>query len=166
MKNLPILTAIFLLLLVAGKAVAQDPHQAPESVIAAENFYYSLEKGDTVSAAHELHDQIQWNETDDFPDSHKNSGNRKPPVDESAFANYSEWNSFRFSGLEFHPTDDNILLVTGFYEAQHNKTGKAIKSKFAHLWWIKNRKLIRFQECSDTKEVEIAIKNTLVNSKD
>jgi len=123
---------LWLLLFAISAGFAQDPHQAPETVIAAENFYHALETGNLEKAAIELHDSVTIGEIFKGKEQVLNYiltefGNQKGAI--------------KFSGVEYMPIDNNQILVTGFYHPDRN--AKIVR--FEHLWSLKNRKFIRFE---------------------
>jgi len=131
---------LWLILLTAFDGFAQDPHQAPETVIAAENFYHALETGNLAKASIELHDSITIGEIFKGKEQVLNSilmefGNQKRAI--------------KFSGVEYMPIGNNQILITGFYHPDRN--AKIVR--FEHLWWLKDRKFIRLEVRSNASQL-------------
>ncbi len=47
---------------------------------------------------------------------------------------------------------ENKVLATLRYQAKHKATGKMIDSQTAHLWTLRDGKIIGFQQFTDTKQ--------------
>jgi ketosteroid isomerase-like protein len=50
------------------------------------------------------------------------------------------------------------VLATGRYKAKHKKTGKKLNAQMAHVWTLKNGKVTKFQQYTDTKQASEVIK--------
>jgi len=51
-----------------------------------------------------------------------------------------------------------MVLGTGRYQAKYKKNGAVIDAQFAHVFTLKDGKVIKFQQYTDTKQVSEAIK--------
>jgi len=52
---------------------------------------------------------------------------------------------------------NGMVLGTGRYQAKNKKSGKILNAQVAHLWTLKNGKVTKFQQYTDTKQVAEAI---------
>ena len=50
-----------------------------------------------------------------------------------------------------------MVLATGRYQAKHKKSGKEINAQVAHVWTLKEGKVVVFQQYTDTKQVAEAV---------
>ena len=57
-----------------------------------------------------------------------------------------------FMPREFHGAG-NLVFVMGDYEVTMRKTGKRAASPFMHVFWLKNEKVTRFLEFTDTATI-------------
>jgi ketosteroid isomerase-like protein len=55
--------------------------------------------------------------------------------------------------IQLHNMDNNQVLATLRYDAKVKKTGKTYNAQVAHLWTLKDGKVIAFQQFLDTKKV-------------
>ena len=54
-----------------------------------------------------------------------------------------------FAPREFHAVGD-IVFAFGSYEMTVRKTGRRVASEFLHAFWVRNGKVTRFREFTDT----------------
>jgi len=71
----------------------------------------------------------------------------------------ADWEYWILSDHEFHETKNDMIIVTGRYNAKHKITGKIIKAQFTHMWRVKNGKATNFQQYADTYQVNNAMVN-------
>ena len=53
---------------------------------------------------------------------------------------------------------NNMVLSTLRYKAKHKKTGKVIDSQTAHLFTLKDGRIVAFQQFTDTKKAAEAVR--------
>jgi ketosteroid isomerase-like protein/quercetin dioxygenase-like cupin family protein len=126
----------------------------------AKSLYEAFAKGDIPTVLAGLDSTIVWNEAENFPYADKNPYVGKDAVLNGVFARIGgEWDNFSLTEKQFFPIQNDMILVTGYYTGKHKQTGKTIKAQFAHVWWMKDGKLVKFQQYADTKQVADAVKN-------
>lgn len=64
----------------------------------------------------------------------------------------TEWIGFRADVKNFFDAGDTIV-ATGFYRAICKKTNKAMEAAFAHVWTLRNSKIVKYVQYADTKKV-------------
>jgi len=64
----------------------------------------------------------------------------------------SEWTGFRAQVEKFYDAGETII-VTGFYHGIYKKTNRAMQAAFAHVWTLKDGKIVKYVQCADTKKV-------------
>jgi len=134
--------------------------KATDNITLAKSLYEAFAKGDIPTVLAGLDAGIVWNEAENFPYADKNPYIGKDAVLNGVFARIgAEWDNFSLTEKQFYPVQNDMLLVTGYYTGKHKQTGKDIKAQFAHVWWVKDGKLIKFQQYADTKQVSDAVKN-------
>ena len=52
----------------------------------------------------------------------------------------------------------NDVVATGSYTARHKKTGKALNARVVHVWTVKDGKVNRFEQFTDTLLVAEAMR--------
>ncbi len=133
---------------------------ATENIAVAKAIYDAFDKGDIPTVLSKMDGAIVWNEAENFPYADKNPYIGPDAVLNGVFARIDgEWDSFTLTERQYYPVQNGMILVTGVYSGKHKQTGKSIKAQFAHVWWVKDGKLAKFQQYADTKQVSDAIKN-------
>lgn len=64
----------------------------------------------------------------------------------------AEWSSFSLVPTEFISEDDTVVSL-GDFTGVHGKTGKQAAARYAHVWTVKNDKIIRFRQYVNTLAV-------------
>jgi len=94
---------------------------------------------------------IEWKEAENFPYADRNPYIGPQAVAEGVFGRIAaDWEYWTLSDLQFHDTKEDMIIVTGRYNAKNNATGKIIKAQATHKWRVKNDKAINFQQYADT----------------
>lgn len=124
-----------------------------------EGLYKSFAKGDIPNALATMDDKVVWNEAENFPYADKNPYIGPDAVLKGVFARIGEdWEYWKLEDIKLHEMSDNMVLSTLRYKAKHKKTGKQIDSQTAHLFTLKDGKIIAFQQFTDTKQADLAIR--------
>jgi ketosteroid isomerase-like protein len=69
----------------------------------------------------------------------------------------SEWEYWTLTDLNFYETLTGEVIVTGRYNGKYKKTGTELNAQFVHMWWLKDNKVKKFQEYTDTYQVNKAL---------
>lgn len=134
--------------------------KATDNISLAKSLYEAFAKADIPAVLVSMDNNIVWNEAENFPYADKNPYIGKDAVLNGVFARIGgEWDNFSLTEKQFFPVQNDMILVTGYYTGKHKQTGKTIKAQFAHVWWVKDGKLVKFQQYADTKQVSDAVKN-------
>jgi ketosteroid isomerase-like protein len=129
-----------------------------KSVQTIQNMYDSFAKGDVEAVLSMMSKDIEWNEAENFPYDDGNPYVGPDAILGGVFARLAEeWEYFKLADLQVMGMENDMVLGTGRYQAKHKKTGKEINAQMAHLWHLKNGKVIKFQQYADTKQVSEAI---------
>ena len=122
--------------------------------------YDAAAKGDFPAFLGAMDATIEWNEAENFPYADRNPYVGPQAVSEGVFGRIAaDWEYWTLSDLEFHETKDDMMIVTGSYNAKHKITGKVIKAQFTHMWRLKDGKATSFQQYTDTYQVNKAMVN-------
>ncbi len=117
-------------------------------------------KGDFPAFLGAMDLNIEWNEAENFPYADRNPYIGPQAVAEGVFGRIgADWEYWTLSDLEFYETKNDMIIVTGRYNAKNNATGKIIKAQFTHMWRLKNDKATSFQQYADTYQVNKAMVN-------
>ncbi len=124
----------------------------------AKAMYDAVAKGDFPSFLGAMDQKIEWNEAENFPYADGNPYIGPDAVVKGVFQRImSDWEYWTPAELEFHETKDEMVIITGRYNAKNKTTGKIIKAQFVHMWWFKNGKAMKFQQYADTQQVNKAM---------
>jgi hypothetical protein len=97
---------------------------------------------------------IVWNEAEGFPYADGNPYIGPDAIVQGVFARLgSEWDNFHIADLKLHDMSNNMVLATGRYQGTYKKNGAPLDVPMAHLWTLKDAKIIGFQQYTNTKGV-------------
>ena len=112
--------------------------------------YEAFGAGDIPRVLALFDEQIVWTEADNFPYADGNPYVGPQAVLEGVFARCgSEWDGFAVQVDEMIDAED-VVLVLGRYLGTYKATGKEQSTQLAHVWWVKEDKIVRFQQYADT----------------
>ena len=127
---------------------------SPDNVGNVDGIYKSFAAGDVPAVLAAFDANIIWNEAEHFPYADGNPYKGPEAVVNGVFARLgSEWDYYNLVDIELHDMANNQVLATGRYQAKYKKNGKTIDAQFAHLWTLKEGKVLSFQQYADTKGV-------------
>ncbi|MEO9893189.1 nuclear transport factor 2 family protein [Aurantibacter sp.] len=116
--------------------------------------YQSFSTGDIPGVLALMEDNIIWNEAEGNSLAAGNPYKSPDAVLNGVFAPLGElWENFRVVDVKLHEMVDDEVLATLRYKGKYLKTGTAINAQAAHLWKLKNGKIIAFQQYVDTKQL-------------
>ncbi|MBK8195148.1 MAG: nuclear transport factor 2 family protein [Lewinellaceae bacterium] len=132
---------------------------APGNMAVVDGLYQSFVKGDVPAVLAVMDANIVWNEAEGFPYADRNPYISPDAVLNGVFARIgAEWEYFNLTDIQLHDMSGNKVLATLRYQAKHKTTGKVIDSQTAHLWTLKDGKIVAFQQYTDTKQAVEAVK--------
>jgi ketosteroid isomerase-like protein len=96
-------------------------------------------------------DTISWTEAKGFPYAGTYIG--LAAITQHVFSRLgSEWTDYTFTPEDYVADGDQVVAY-GTYTGIYNKTGKAIEARVAHVWKLKDGKIVRFEQFVDSKPV-------------
>ncbi len=117
--------------------------------------YKAFETGDIPGLLGNFAADIQWTEAAGFPYGGTYIG--APAILENVFMKLAtEWDGFAAVPAEFVSEGDTVVAL-GTYSGTYRATGKSMAVPFAHVWKIKDGKLSRFMQHTDTLKVADAL---------
>jgi uncharacterized protein len=150
---------IALMLIVAAPVtISAQTTGKKNNVAIVQDVYNEFGKGNVPAVLASLSSDVEWNEAEGFP-----YWEEKPFVGPDAVVNGvfakigGEWDYWNLTGVQLHNMDNNMVLATGRYQAKYKKNGATINAQFAHVWTLKDGKVLKFQQYTDTKQVANAI---------
>ncbi len=132
---------------------------APGNVAVVDGLYQAFAEGDIPAALAPMAADIVWNEAESFPYADNNPYIGPDAVLNGVFARIgAEWAYWNLTDIQLHDMAGNKVLATLRYQAKHKATGKTIDSQTAHLWTLKDGKIVAFQQFTDTKQAGEAVR--------
>ncbi|MBN9243985.1 MAG: nuclear transport factor 2 family protein [Mesorhizobium sp.] len=96
-----------------------------------------------------------WTEMAGFPCAGTYVG--VPAIIEGVFKRLGEeWDGYNFK-LERLVDGDGTIVGIGTYSGTYRKTGKVMTARVVHVWDMKDSKVLRFEQFTDTKLVAAAM---------
>ena len=94
---------------------------------------------------------LEWIQNAGFPNGKRHKGAKA--VVENVFKSFDvKWAEWEFQIEEFLEARDSIVVI-GSYRGLHRETGKRFRSDAAHVYDLKDGKVIRFRQFADTKTI-------------
>jgi len=116
-----------------------------------ENGYKCFAAGDIPGLLGTFDENIEWTEAEGFPYGGTYTGANA--IVENVFMKLGgEWEGFSAVPDEFLDAGDNIVAL-GHYSGKYNETGKSMKVPFAHVWTLRDGKIVKFVQYTDTLKV-------------
>jgi uncharacterized protein len=114
--------------------------------------YDAFAKGDVPAVLGALDDNIEWTEAEGFM--YGGTYNGPNAVLENVFMKLAtEWEGFAVKLGKVVDGGDGNVISTGTYSGKYLKTGKNTEVPFAHEWELKDGKIVRFRQHTDTAVV-------------
>jgi uncharacterized protein len=114
--------------------------------------YDAFAKGDVPAVLGAFDDNIEWTEAEGFM--YGGTYNGPNAVLENVFMKLAtEWEGFAVKLGKVVDGGDGNVISTGTYSGKYLKTGKNTEVPFAHEWELKDGKIVRFRQHTDTAVV-------------
>ena len=136
-------------------ACQPKPEEGPDNVALVTKIYDAFSQGDIETVLAGLTDDVEWNEAENFIYHYGDPLIGKDAVVEGVFAKLgSEWEYWNLVDKSIRNVGDDAVLVTGRYQAKNKATGRLLDAQFAHVWTMRDTLASKFQQYTDTKQVE------------
>jgi ketosteroid isomerase-like protein len=138
--------------------VWHNPEMSQENVQVVQSFYAAISKGDIGTVLGLMHPQVEWNEAENFL-----YADRSPYVGADQILNgvfmrlMGEWEGFKAVPEQFIGMGD-MVAVTGRYHGTYRETGKTVNAQLVHVYTVKDGKLTKFQQYTDTAQFRDVVK--------
>ena len=128
-----------------------------DNIAVAQSFYAAMGRGDIAAGFGVMDENMEWIESDNFI-----YADKSPYIGPNAILNgvflrfVAEWEGF-------HPEIDRIVgtgetvVAIGRYVGTYRDTGKAVNAQLAHIFTVRNGKLVRFEQVTDTAQFRDAV---------
>lgn len=115
--------------------------------------YDSFASGDVPAVLGAFDPNIEWNEAEGFMYGGTYSGPNA--VLENVFMKLAtEWEGFTVTMNKVVDGGDGNVISTGRYSGKFLGTGKSVDVPFAHEWEIRDGKVVRFRQYTDTAVID------------
>jgi len=119
------------------------------------NLYDALARGDVPTVLAGLDPGVEWTEAEGIP--YRGTYIGPEAVLNGVFARLAtEWDGFQVTPREHIDGGDQVVTL-GRYAGAYKATGKAFEADFAHVWTLRDGKVIRFRQYVDSALVQDAI---------
>jgi hypothetical protein len=113
--------------------------------------YDAAARGDMNGFFDGLHPNVEWREAEGSP-----YAETRPFVGPQAVGGVlgriaTDIDQFAVVPQSFVEGGDTVV-VEGRYQGKVHRTGKPLDAQFAHIWNLRNGKVVRFQQYTDTKQ--------------
>lgn len=123
---------------------------------AIRNIYDAFARGDIPAVLGAFDADIEWTEAPGFPYHGTYIG--PEAVLNGVFARLgSEWDGFTVTPLHYIDGGDQIVAL-GLYSGAYKATGKAFEAEVAHVWTLRDGKVVRFHQYVDSGLVQEALR--------
>ena len=121
-----------------------------------EDLYAAFGRGDVPAILAAFHPEIEWWEAENFLYSDKNPYRGPQGVLLGVFARLgSEWDGFSATPDEVLDAGDTVIGC-GYYGGKYRQTGREVRAQFAHVFKMRDGKVVRFQQYTDTAQFQQA----------
>jgi uncharacterized protein len=123
-----------------------------ENVQVVRGVYEAFGRGDVPTVLGHMHQNIEWNEAENFIYADRNPYIGPQAVLEGVFMRLgADWEGFTVTPEEWLDAGDRIVVL-GTYSGTHKATGGEVRAQFAHIWSVREGDVVRFQQYTDTKQ--------------
>ena len=118
--------------------------------------YEAFGKGDLPAVLGTFDPQIEWREAENFLYADRNPYVGPQAVAQGVFQRIaSDVKDFAVVPERYVEGADTVV-VEGRYKGTMNATGVSVDAQFAHVWELRNGRIVRFQQYTDTRQWEQA----------
>lgn len=131
-----------------------DPLLNADNITVVSDLYTNFGKGDVPAVLAALDAKVEWNEAEGNALADGNPYIGPDAVLKGVFERViAAYENFTLNDIKLHNMENEQVLATLRYKGKVKATGKSINAQAAHLWTLKDRKVIAFQQYVDTKQL-------------
>jgi hypothetical protein len=125
-----------------------------QNVTSVDNVYKAFAKGDIPLVLGLLDEKVVWNEAEGNALADGNPYIGPEAILNGVFVRLGEEHEyFNLKDIELHNMYNDKVLATLRYDAKRKSNGALYDAQVAHLWTLKNGKVVAFQQFVDTKQL-------------
>jgi uncharacterized protein (TIGR02246 family) len=131
--------------------------ETTNNAILVDSLYKAFSAGDIPRVLAAMDSKIVWNEAEGNSYADGNPYIGPEAVLNGVFARIgAEHEYFNLEDIQLHEMNNNQILATLRYNAKVKENGAKYNAQAAHLWTLKDGKIIAFQQYVDTKKLNDA----------
>lgn len=154
MVKLKIIFSLTILIILSGCSINKNSMTNLEIVKSTYEGKTSEENGKNL--AKYVVDTISWTEAKGFPYAGTYIGLES--ITKNVFSRLgNEWIDYKFTPEDYVASDDKVVAF-GTYTGTNKITGKKFEARVAHIWKLKDSKILSFEQFVDSKPVNDAMK--------
>ncbi|MEA5581236.1 nuclear transport factor 2 family protein [Nodularia harveyana UHCC-0300] len=120
-----------------------------------QRLYTAFQERDTKTIREIFDPQIEWIQNEGFPGGGRHIGT--DAVLNDVFAKFRlDWDTWQAFVEEWLEAGDTIIAL-GKYSGIYKTTGKSITAEFAHVYKLRNGRIFKFQQYTDTFKIAEAM---------
>lgn len=112
--------------------------------------YDAFGEGDLPGVLAAMSPDVVWNEAEDFPYADGNPYVGPDAVVEGVFARIGQEWDFWSVEIEHLLDAGDCVVMLGRYRSKHSETGRDLNAQCAHVWWLEDGTVTRFQQYANT----------------
>ena len=121
-----------------------------QNVDLVRGIYAAFAAGDVPAVLGAMSADIEWNEAENFIYADGNPYRGPEAVLNGVFARIgAEWDGFAPIAEEILDAGDAVVVL-GRYRGTHRATGTELDAQLAHVWRVRDGKVVGFQQYTDT----------------
>lgn len=137
-----------------------DPLLNGENVAVVADLYANFGKGDVPAVLAALDEKVVWNEAEGNALADGNPYIGPDAVLKGVFERaITDIPDFTVNDIVLHNMENDMVLATLRYKGTVKNTGKKLNAQAAHLWTLKDGKIVGFQQYVDTKQLYLTGRN-------
>ena len=137
----------------AGQSAASRASNVP----LVRGLYDSFGKGDVPAVLAALDSAVEWRAAEGMLYADRSPYIGRDAVAQGVFQRIvSEFDSLAVVPQSFIDAGD-IVVVEGRYKAKNRATGVRVDAQFAHVYHVRNGKVVRLQQYTDTRQWALAV---------
>jgi ketosteroid isomerase-like protein len=120
-----------------------------------QHLYTAFAARDTATLLQLFHPDIEWIQNDGFPNGGRHVG--AATVLDDVFAKFrTDWSAWQAPVHQYLDAGDTIIAL-GEYRGTHKQTNKPMTAAFAHVYDVKDGRITRFRQYTDTAQIRAAM---------
>ena len=131
-----------------------------QNVSVVRGMYEAFGEGNIPGVLGSLDPNVEWLEAENFIYAAGNPYVGPDAVLQGVFMRIgTEWENFTVSPKEILDAGDTIV-AHGYYAGTYKATGRQVRAQFAHLFYFRDGKIVKFQQYTDTAQFQEAVGDT------